>query len=76
MERQLGIKCGLEGSIMTEDPNKGYKHFAHLNDFLKKEEDYRYPTHSDNKDEGISETSEENIYKKSKSTIKQKGHIK
>ncbi|ANR67885.1 hypothetical protein [Staphylococcus equorum] len=61
---------------MTDDPKKAYNHFAHLNDFLKKEDDYRHPSHSDDKNEWLANTSEANIYKKSKSSIKQKGHIK
>ncbi|MDW4108873.1 hypothetical protein QI248_03265 [Staphylococcus saprophyticus] len=57
---------------MTKDPKEAYNHFAHLN----KNEDYRDQNISDIDYEMLKQKSEENIYKKSKSTIKQKGHIK
>lgn len=61
---------------MTKDPKEAYNHFAHLNKFLNKNEDYRDQNTLDIDYEMLKQKSEENIYKKSKSTIKQKGHIK
>lgn len=61
---------------MTQDPNVAYNHFAHLNKFLKKSEDYRHQSTSEDENKGLLNTTESDIYKKSKSNIKQKGHIK
>lgn len=60
---------------MANDPKQAYNHFAHLNKFLKKEQDYRHQDNAVYDKIGSMQTAEENIYKKSKSTIKQKGHI-
>lgn len=60
---------------MANDPKKAYNHFAHLNKFLKKEQDYRNQDNVVYDKMDSMHAAEENIYKKSKSTIKQKGHI-
>ncbi|MBF0813305.1 hypothetical protein GIJ44_22280 [Staphylococcus sp. KY49P] len=60
---------------MTNDPQEAYNHFAHLNKFLKKEQDYRHQDNARYDKVSSMQTVEDNIYKKSKSTIKQKGHI-
>ncbi|OEL02655.1 hypothetical protein [Staphylococcus casei] len=60
---------------MTKNPNEAYDHFAHLNKFLKKEDDYRAQHTYDEGNELLSKSADKNIYKKSKSSIKQKGHI-
>ncbi|PHK50678.1 hypothetical protein [Staphylococcus edaphicus] len=61
---------------MAKDPKDAYKHFAHLNKFLNKDENYRNQNTSDIDNDMLKHKSDENIYKKSKSAIKQKGHIK
>ncbi|RIP33583.1 hypothetical protein BUZ14_10760 [Staphylococcus gallinarum] len=60
---------------MTKDPNDAYNHFAHLNKFLKKDEDYRNKQYNDEDNELLSKSAEKNIYKKCKSSIKEKGRL-
>ncbi|WKU92656.1 hypothetical protein Q3408_00025 [Staphylococcus saprophyticus] len=48
---------------MTKDPKEAYNHFAHLNKFLNKNEDYRDQNISDIDYEMLKQKSEENIYK-------------
>ena len=64
------------GDVMTKDSNVAYNHFAHLNKFLKKSEDYRAQSTSEDENKWVFNATEANIYKKSKSNLKQKGHIK
>ncbi|WP_436853651.1 hypothetical protein [Staphylococcus caeli] len=60
---------------MTKDPKDAYNHFSHLNKFLKKDEDYRQQSTTETDNELLSSTTEKNIYKKSKSNMKQKSRI-
>lgn len=64
------------GDVMTKDSKVAYNHFAHLNKFLKKSEDYRVQSTLEDENKWGFNATESNIYKKSKSNLKQKGHIK
>ena len=58
---------------MRHDEN--YRKFAHVNQFLKQNADYRHKNDNAVMDDATSNAAEQNIYKKAKSTIKNKGYI-
>ncbi|MCG7338696.1 hypothetical protein MHZ36_05280 [Staphylococcus sp. ACRSN] len=60
---------------MTKNPNAAYNQFAHLNKFLKKDEDYRDQQNNYEENDLLSKSTDKNIYKKCKTSIKEKGML-